>query len=128
MTDQQPAADESEQKRYTQRYRSRAVALVIRETDKMRTGIAAELIDVSAGGLRVLLETELNVGEQLKVRLKNEIERFEKEVRGIVRRATPTEDGRFDCGVELYTRLTPLEVSLARVNTDSDVDDGPKWV
>ena len=75
------------------------------------------------------IETELQLGEQIKIRLSNEIQKFKKEVRGTVRRVTPTDEGAFYCGVELNTRLTPLEVSFARISiVDHPENDGPLWV
>ena len=128
MAEQQPP-EESQESRFTRRYESRAKAVVIRETDQMRTGIPATLHNVSAGGLGLSLDLELELNEQLKVRIANEIQRFEKEVRGRVRRVSPTSDGRFFCGIELYTRLTPLDISLARTNIAAHPDhDGPLWV
>ena len=118
---------EPDNNRVTRRYASQATAVVVRENDLMQTGIPAVLDDVSIDGLSFTIDTELKAGEQIKVRLKNEIQRFEKEVRGIVRRVAATDDGRFCCGVELQTRLTPLELSAARAGI-CPLDDGPVWM
>ena len=115
MTDSTPS-EESPEDRFTRRYTSRASAVVVRESDQMRTGIPATLHNVSTGGLGLTIETELQLGEQIKVRLSNEIQRFKKEVRGTVRRVTPTDEAAFFCGIELFTRLTPLEVSYAVIS------------
>jgi hypothetical protein len=121
--------DESQDDRFTRRYTSRANAVVVRETDHMRTGIPATLHNVSTGGLALSIETELQLGEQIKIRLSNEIQRFNKEVRGTVRRVSPTDEATFFCGVELATRLTPLEVSYASKNVIAHPDsDGPLWM
>ena len=127
MTDSTPS-EESPEDRFTRRYTSRASAVVVRESDQMRTGIPATLHNVPTGGLGLTIETELQLGEQIKVRLSNEIQRFKKEVRGKVRRVTPTDEAAFYCGIELYTRLTPLEVSYAKTSIVSHPDsDGPLW-
>jgi hypothetical protein len=111
--------------RLTRRYESRAKAVVV----QMRTEHPALLHNVSVTGLGLSLEVELDLDEQVKVRLINEVQRFEKEVRGKVRRVSATSDGRFFCGVELYTRLTPLDISHARTNIVSHPDHkGPLWV
>jgi hypothetical protein len=87
------------------------------------------LHNVSVGGLGFCIETELDEGEHIKIRLINQIQRFEKEVRGKVRRVSPTQEGTFFCGVELYTRLTPLDITLVRTNIVAHPDnDGPLWV
>ena len=122
-----PSPLEPDNKRFTRRYASQATAVVVRECDLMRNGIPALLEDVSNSGLSFTIDTELKAGEQMKIRLKNEIQRFDKEVRGIVRRVAPTEDGKFFCGVELQTRLTPLEVSAARASI-CPLGDDPVWM
>ena len=47
----------------------------------------------------------------------------------MVRRVSPTDEATFFCGVELATRLTPLEVSYASKNVIAHPDsDGPLWI
>lgn len=130
ITDQDSSRDESsDDGRFTQRYKSHATAVIVRETDQMRTGIPATLHNVSVGGVGFSIETELEIDEQIKIRLVNQIQRFEKEVRGKVRRVSPTKEGTFFCGVELYTRLTPLDITLVRTNIVAHPDnDGPLWI
>ena len=110
------------------RYPSLARALVVRETDMMRCGFDATLRNLSAGGLGLRLRVPLDPGEQVKVVVRNQIQRIEKEVRGIVRHVTP--DGEdFLVGVELCSRLTPLEVGLLRMGLPTDPHgSGPTWV
>ena len=67
---------------------------------------------------------ELQIGEQIKVRLENVIQRFEKEVRGVVRHSLACQDNEHCYGVELYTRLTPLEVSLVRAYVMPEPESG----
>lgn len=117
------------ERRFMIRYPSRSGAVVVRDTDKMRSGIEATLHDLSTAGLGILITTSLETNEQVKVRLENTIQRFEKEVRGAVRHCTPNVDGRYYVGIELFTRLTPLEVSLLKMGVDDDSKrDGPQWI
>src|SRR3972149_10792344 len=91
-----------------------ARALVIRETDAMRNGIRGLLREVSMARLVVGLPQELPSGEQINLRLRNLVQRFRKEARGVVRQAEPDKDraDEYLIEIELFTRLTPLEVSL----------------
>ena len=128
MTDESPT-DEGNEKRLTPRYQSTSRAVVVRESDKMRTGFSVTLHNISVGGVGFCSAVELDVGEDLKLRIVNEVQRIEREVRGKVRRVSAVDGGDFFCGVELYTRLTPLDVSLLRTNIAAHPDhDGPLWI
>ena len=107
-----------------------ARALVIRETDAMRDGIRGLLREVSMAKLVVGLPQELPVGEQINLRLRNLVQRFRKEARGVVRQAEPDKDraDEYLIEIELFTRLTPLEVSLLRMGIREDTQRGPRWV
>jgi hypothetical protein len=70
----------------------------------------------------------LQVDEQLKIRLKNVVQRCEKEVRGVVRKATRGADGTMTIEIDLFTRLTPIEVSMLRMGVARDENAGPRWV
>lgn len=108
------------ERRLMVRYPSTAGATVLRDSDAMRVGTEAKLHDVSIGGIGLTLKTDIpGIGEQIKVRLVNQIQRIEKEVRGVVRHVTPRDDGTFQIGLELYVRLTPLEVSLLKMSLPS---------
>ena len=124
-----PQAAAAPQRRFMLRYPSSSGALVIRETDHMRTGIEAALKNVSLTGLGLMMQEPLSLNEQIKVRVRNEIQRVQKEVRGIVRHVTPRDDVGWYIGVELYSRLTPLEVGLLRMGLRRDLDsDSPLWM
>jgi hypothetical protein len=112
------------------RYASNAGAEVVRDSDRMRCGIEGRLRDVSIGGLGIHMQSRLEVGEFIKAVLRNDIQRVEKEARGVVRHTTPREDGTYYVGVELLNRLTPLEVSLLRMGIRSEdaAEEAPKWV
>jgi hypothetical protein len=120
-----PAADN---RRRTMRLRSKSRVVVIRDTDAMRNGAEGALLDVSCEGLGFALDVPLEAGEQIKIRVRNEIQRFEKEVRGIVRRVTADEGGGHLIGVELRARLTPLDVSMLRSGLLNTLGEGAVWV
>ena len=71
----------------------------------------------------------LKVGEQIKVRLRNDVQRFATELRGAVRQQEPTEDAKFLVGIELFSRLMPLDVMMLRRAGINDVTYvGKIWV
>src|SRR5262245_44893434 len=101
------------------RHLGRAESVVLRDCDVMRIGVRAGLHTVSAAAVGIICPVPLTVGEQIKIKLRNEVQRFAIEMRGAVRRQEPTEDGRYLVGIELYSRLMPLDVMmLRRVGTD----------
>ena len=117
------------ERRFMLRYPSTAGAEVIRESDVMRCGYEATLRNVSLAGLGLWLDMPLNINEQVKVRVRNDVQRIEKEMRGVVRHVTPRENFSYLIGIELHSRLTPLEVQLLRMGIPRDGDDaGPLWV
>lgn len=116
------------QRRFLLRYPTNAGALVIRDTDPMRCGIEATLKNVSLAGLGIQLGEPLALNEQVVVRVRNEIQRVEKEVRGVVRHATLGDDGQWYVGLELYSRLTPLEVGLLRMGLLRDSGEDAMWM
>ena len=123
-----PDGHELPDRRRKPRHWGSAAALVIRDSDKMRLGIEAALKDVSPVGLGLAMTVPLEVNEHVKVRLKNAIQKVEKEVRGVVRHATRREDGTFHVGVELFSRLTPLEVLLLRMGVRGDSEEEKVWM
>ena len=124
-----PQAAAAPQRRFMLRYPTSSGALVIRDTDHMRSGIEAALKNVSLTGLGLMMQEPLNLNEQIKIRVRNEIQRVQKEIRGIVRHVTAREDAGWYVGVELYSRLTPLEVGLLRMGLKRDLEAGnPLWM
>ncbi len=124
-----PGSRERPDRRLRSRHRAGATALVIRDSDKMRLGTEAALKDVSPAGLGLSMTAPLEIGEQIKIRLNNDVQKIEREVRGAVRHATPQDDGTFRVGVELFSRLTPLDVLLLRMGIRDDSEEGSKiWV
>jgi hypothetical protein len=111
------------------RHLGRAEAVLLRDCDVMRIGMRAGLHTVSAAALGIISSVPLKVGEQIKVRLRNEVQRFAIELRGAVRRLEPTEDGRYLVAIELYSRLLPLDVMmLRRAGVDDVTFTGKIWV
>ncbi len=106
-------------------------ALVIRDSDAMRNGIRGMVRDVATNKLIVRLPQVLPANEQIQLRLRNFVQRFRKEARGVVRGHTPDPKvpDNYLIEVELYTRLTPLEVSLLRMGVrDENIPRTKKWV
>ena len=118
----------SKERRLMLRYPSNAGALVIRETDMMRSGLEAELRDVSPAGMGLSMQEPPDVDEYVKIVATNEIQRFKKETRGVVRHVTKLEDGNYHVGIELQARLTPLEVSMLKMTVPNKSDSDNKWI
>ncbi|HET6324263.1 MAG TPA: hypothetical protein VFG04_06150 [Planctomycetaceae bacterium] len=105
-----------------------ATARIIREMDMMRAGLDAILRDVSAGQLALECPPGLKVQDQIKIKLHHVVQRFEKEVRGLVRKIEPIDAQSERLTVELFTRLTPVEVGVLKMGIDVDQNAGPRWV
>ena len=126
MNQTDPTGDE---RRRIPRYAASATARVLRESDVMQFGIEAELKDVSVIGLGLIVSERLDRNEEIKIQLSNHIQRISKEVRGVVRHVTCSDDKTYHVGVELLVRLTPLEVSLLRMGMQHDAEEGgTRWV
>lgn len=118
-------------RRSLERSPSRATALIFRDTDAMRTGVAAAVHDLSSAGVGLVTTTPLETGEQIRLRLENLIQRIQRDVRGVVRHVTEQPHGRFRIGVELYTRLSPLDLCLLKsplAAAGGDDSPGPAWI
>jgi|GEM_PF-1859542 len=130
--EQNDASVIADERRCVPRFYARAVATIYRDNDAMRKGIPCTLHDISIAGIGLNVEEEeldLRLMEPVKVRLQNDVQRFDKEVRGIVRHISVLYDGMYRVGIELGCRLTPLEVSLLKVRPMTGEDDGKStWV
>lgn len=105
-----------------------ANASIVRDNDAMRTGAAAHLVNVDTGELVLALPEALPLREQIKIRVRNDVQRFEKELRGVVGNCSGGA-GAYYVTIELYTRLTPLDVSLLRQGINSAAPSSrPKWL
>ncbi len=111
------------------RHLGRAETIVLRDCDAMRIGLRVGLQTICASALGIISPVALRVGEQIKVRLRNDVQRFATEMRGAVRQQEPTGDGKFFVGIELYSRLLPLDVMMLRRAGIHDVSYvGKIWV
>jgi hypothetical protein len=129
-SDEGPAADDPpRQPQSLGPAKASSTAVLVREADRMRTGMEAAVLDVSTGFLSLRTRGTFALDEQVKVRLRNIVQRFEKEARGTVRKAESGEDGSTIVEIDLLTRLSPLEVSLLKMGIASPQSgSGSKWV
>lgn len=108
---------------------SRSQATIILENDPMRTGTPANIYELATGRLGLQTEYPPDLNEMLKVRLKNDIQKIERLVRGIVREVTQVGDGLYRVQIELFARLTPLDVLLLKATfADDTQEDGTVWI
>lgn len=108
--------------------RASSTALVTRESDRMRTGIEAVILDVGTGSLSLNANGPFAIGEPLKIKLRNVVQRFEKDARGLVRKSDTNARGSTILEIELLTRLSALEVSLVKMGiASSETESGPQW-
>jgi hypothetical protein len=106
-----------------------STAMIVRESDKMRTGTDAAVLDISMSSLLLSTRGPFTVDEQIKIRLRNVVQRFEKEARGVVRKVDANADGSTTLTLELLTRLSALEVSLVKMGIATGQDgSGSRWV
>ncbi len=124
--EQTAAVDE---KRLLPRYLARAKATIIRETDRLRTGVPAKVYDLSIVGVGLrMIDRPPDLQEIVKVHIENMVQRVTRDVRGIVRHVTQMESGTWRVGIELLTRLSPLEVSLLKMSGLVDSGEFPVWI
>lgn len=118
-----------EDRRYRLRHLGRAETIVLRDSDVMRLGLRVGLQTICASALGIISPVGLKAGEQIKIRLRNDVQRFATELRGAVRQQEATEDGKFLIAIELFSRLMPLDVMMLRRAGISDVTYvGKIWV
>lgn len=111
------------------RHPGRALVEVVRDSDPLRHVLRVELLDVSMAGVGFLIVNRLNNQERLKVRLRNVVQRFLKEVRGVVRWSVEMPDGKFRVGVELLSPFTAADMQmLKRAGIDRAADSSKSWV
>ena len=124
--DESPESVSGNPRRRTTRSPGAPKAAIYRDDDVMRWGIEGDLAEVSISGIVMILDDPMTVGEQIKVTLINDLQKVRKEVRGVVRQVTARDDSRHQIDVELFTRLTPLEMSLLKMGLNRR-KAGPKW-
>ena len=111
------------------RHLGRGETTLLRDNDVMRSGLCVGLKSISATSLGINSAVPLRMGEQLKIRLRNDIQRFKAELRGAVRKVKPAPDGGWLITIEIFTRLMPLDVMMLRRAGVADVvSNGRIWV
>lgn len=96
------------------RHLGRAETLVLRDDDTMRIGLPVRLESIRAAALEVVSPVPLRLNEQVKIRLRNDVQRITAELRGAVRWIELRDDGSYQVDFELFTRLMPLDVMALR--------------
>jgi hypothetical protein len=115
-----PPPEPDPDKRQIPRATGNAQAIVYRDSDVMRLGLKGILKDISPTGLGIVIPESLNVNEHIKLALINEIQRINIDTRGVVRHVSSDDNGQFQVGVELFTRLAPLDLSLLKMGIKSE--------
>ena len=97
--------------------------------DAMRSGQQVRLEAIHASALSIVASASFRRGEQLKIRLRNDIQRITADLRGAVRRIGLRDDGAYLVEIDLFTRLMPLDVMALRRAGATDVELPDKiWV
>lgn len=99
----------------------KAETLIMRDSDTMRVGLNVRLESIRATGLKVISPVPLRLNEQVKIRLRNEVQRITADLRGAVRWFEPRDSG-YLIELELFTRLMPLDVMALRRAGATDVE------
>ena len=97
----------------------RANTLIFRETDAMRQGVQATLIELQADRVVVDTEDEFDGNESVKLELTNQMQRFQTKVRGQVDSVDKQRNG-FRIAFSLMSRLNPHEVLTLRMQIRPD--------
>ena len=110
------------------RHRAKVKIEVVREGDNRRINLPVELIDISITGLGLLAGAPLALDERVRIRVRNDIHRFVKELRGVVRWTQLTDAGKFRIGIDLHSRFTALDIQLLK-QVGASVASGQKvWI
>lgn len=122
------SAAEHERRRHL-RHPGKAQAEIVRDSDPLRHVLRVELLDVSMSGVGILVGVRLNAQDRLRVRLRNIVQRFLKEVRGVVRWSVEMPDGKHRVGVELLSPFTAADMQmLKRAGIGPTKDSSPTWL
>lgn len=111
----EPMSAVDEQRRYV-RHRARGKATLYRNGDRMRFGMTADIWDIAVEGMSLIASTPLAIGEMVQFTVHNDIQRYARELRGVVRWCDPWEADKFRIGIELFVRLPGGEISLLKGN------------
>jgi len=117
---EQVATEPPAERRIRLRHLGKAETLILRDCDTMRVGLGVRLDSIRAAGLGVISPTPLRLGEQIKVRLRNDVQRITAELRGSVRKIEICDDG-YAIEIELFSRLMPLDVMALRRAGATDI-------
>jgi len=125
---QVPFKSESNRRRHA-RHPGRAQAEVVRESDPLRHVVRVELVDVSISGVGFVSTVPLKADERIRVRLRNVVQRFLKEVRAVVRWSMPTAEGQYRIGVEVLQPFSALDMQmLRRAGVNAPTEANRTWV
>jgi hypothetical protein len=117
------------ERRLRLRHLGKAETLILRDSDTMRAGLGVRLETIRAASLVVISPIPLRLNEQVKIRLRNDVQRITAELRGAVRWFETRDDGGYSIEFELFTRLMPLDVMALRRAGVTDILHGEKiWV
>ena len=135
MDDVNPAiaAFNSEQevrdRRMYERHLGRASVTIYRDREMLRVGFPATLDNISVTGVQIATSVALDEGEQIKLRLRNDVQRFQQEYRGVVCWRLETPDQTYRIGIQLLTRITSLDLmTFKRVGVQDTADRGKVWM
>ncbi len=88
-----------------------------------------EFVEISPGNLTLRIPLPVNVFEQVKVRMENEVQAFKQEVRGTVRSSVTEEDVFTRLEIELLTRLCSFDLTaLENAGVRDKPVKGPVWI
>jgi hypothetical protein len=116
------------ERRKDQRFGGTVSVEVTRETDCRRIKLPVALVDLSITGLGLVSPEAFAPGDRVKVRLRNDVRRFLKDVHGIIRWAQATSDGNCRFGVELASRFSALDMQLLKPLGEPGEPGAKVWV
>ncbi len=120
---------QTDDRRTHRRKAGKAVVHIARERDPARQRFPASLLNISIGGIGLVTSVRIEPNEQVRVSLKNEIQRISKEVRGTVRWMSPAGENEFRLGIELSPRMSPNDLmSLTRVVANFGTGTEKVWM
>lgn len=109
---------DSSLRRQFSRHECKATATLIREADRQRRGISAQVLDVSFGGFTLLVPAPLTVGEYVAVDLHNPVQGLKVWRRARVQNVRSEQDGCHCVGCAVTKRLSPREVRALKSSAD----------
>jgi hypothetical protein len=110
-------------RRLSSRHLSKAIATVIRETDRERRGIPADVLNVSFGGFALLMPMPLPLGEHVAVDLHNPVQGVVVWRRARVQHVEADGGEGFRVGCAVSNRLSPREVRALKSSADETLPE-----